>query len=152
VAAWPLPDWCEQSNCAAQNITLVSGLGHIFESDGATLGVRSGAAKNSIRLYRTHRQRCWALATIEAGQRRHQMNQTEFMKLHRSCVIAMRAYSVQMEKTATMLGECTSKPLSFKKRFRLMTQGIVENDTHMIYLGAKRLLVNAARLGYACSN
>jgi hypothetical protein len=80
------------------------------------------------------------------------VNHTEFMELHASCVTAMRAYFVEVERTATMLENCTAEPLSFKERFKLMSQGIVENDTHLFYLGTKRLLFNAARLGYGFSN
>jgi hypothetical protein len=80
------------------------------------------------------------------------MDHMEFLELHTSCVTAMRAYFVEMEKTATMLAGCTPEPLSFRERFDLMSQGIVENDAHLNYLGAKRLLFNAARLGCGFSN
>lgn len=80
------------------------------------------------------------------------MNQAEFMDLHATCVTAMRTYFVQVEKTSTMLAECTAEPLSFRERFRLMSQGIVENDAHMAYLGARSLLLRAAQSGYASSN
>jgi hypothetical protein len=68
------------------------------------------------------------------------MTHMEFLELHTSCVTAMRAYVVQMEKTSTMLAECTPEPLSFKERVDLMSQGIVENDAHLNYLRAKKLL------------
>jgi hypothetical protein len=80
------------------------------------------------------------------------MNHKEFLELHASCATAMRAYFVEMEKTATMLAECTPEPLSFKERFDLMSQGIVENEAHLTYLGAKSLLFSAARSGYGFSN
>jgi hypothetical protein len=76
----------------------------------------------------------------------------EFLEVHTSCTTAMRAYLVEMEKTATMLVECTPEPLSFKERFDLMSQGIVENDAHLTYLGAKSLLFNTARSGHGFSN
>jgi hypothetical protein len=80
------------------------------------------------------------------------VSHTEFTELHASGVTAMRAYFVEVERTATMLAKCTAEPLSFKERFRLMSQGIVENDTHLIYLSIKSLLLSAARLGYGFSN
>lgn len=80
------------------------------------------------------------------------MSHTEFMELHASCVTAMRAYFVEVERTATMLAKCTAEPLSFKERFSLMSQGIVENNTHLVYLGSKSRLLSAARLGYGFSN
>jgi len=80
------------------------------------------------------------------------MNRSEFMEMHANCVTAMRTYFVQVEKTAAMLAECTAEPLTFRERFRLMSQGIVENDAHLTYLGAKSLLLTAARLGYGFSN
>ncbi len=79
------------------------------------------------------------------------MTHIDFLELHTSCTTAMRAYVVEMEKTTTMLAECTPAPLGFKTRFDLMSQGIVENDAHLTYLGAKSLLSDAARLGYGFS-
>ena len=76
------------------------------------------------------------------------MTHMEFLEMHASCATAMRAYFVEMEKTATMLAQCTPEPLSFKERFDLVSQGIVENDAHLTYLGAKGLLFSAVRLGY----
>ena len=80
------------------------------------------------------------------------MNRSEFMEMHADCVTAMRTYFVQAEKMSTMLAECTAEPLTFRERFRLMSQGLVENDAHLTYLGAKSLLLSAARLGYGFSN
>jgi hypothetical protein len=80
------------------------------------------------------------------------MNRAEFMDMHAECVTAMRTYFVQVERTSTMLAECTVEPLTFAERLRLMSQGITENDAHLAYLGARSLLVSAARLGYALSN
>jgi hypothetical protein len=77
------------------------------------------------------------------------MNRTEFMEMHASCVTALGTYFAEAERTTQMLAECTAKPLSFSERFKLMSQGIVENDTHLTYLGTKSVLFNAARLGYA---
>jgi hypothetical protein len=80
------------------------------------------------------------------------MNRTEFMELHAHCVATLRAYFVEAERTSAILAECTEEPLSFTERLRLMSQEIVEHDAHLIYLGAKSLLVSAARLGYGSSN
>jgi hypothetical protein len=77
------------------------------------------------------------------------MNRTEFMEMHASCVAALGTYFAKAERTTQMLAECTAEPLSFSERFKLMSQGIVENDAHLTYLGTKSLLFNAARLGYA---
>jgi hypothetical protein len=77
------------------------------------------------------------------------MNRTEFMEMHESCVSALGTYFAEAEKTTQMLAECTAEPLSFSERFKLISQGIVENDAHLTYLGTKSLLFNAARLGYA---
>jgi hypothetical protein len=85
-------------------------------------------------------------------ERRRRMNRDEFLEMQAHCVTAMRRYFVQVEKTSAMLAACTAEPLTFRERFRLMSQGIVENDAHMAYLGARSLLVRTARLGYACSS
>ena len=64
----------------------------------------------------------------------------------------MRNYFVQVEKTATMLAECTAEPLTFRERFGIMYQGIIENEAHLAYLGTRSILLRAAQLGYAYSN
>jgi len=79
------------------------------------------------------------------------VNHTEFMGLHAACVTSMRSYFVEVEKSSTMLRECTAKPMPLKKRLMLTSQGIVENTAHLTYLSAKSLLLSAARLGYALS-
>ena len=80
------------------------------------------------------------------------MNRSEFLELHETSVTAMKAYFAEAEKMSAMLAECTEEPMSFNERLRLMSQGIVENDAHLTYLGSKSLLFNAARLGYGFLN
>jgi hypothetical protein len=80
------------------------------------------------------------------------MNSEEFNQLHADCVITMRAYFVEAEKTTALLAKCTAKPLSFTERLSLLSQEIAENDAHARYRGAKTLLHGAARLGYGFSN
>jgi len=80
------------------------------------------------------------------------MNREEFLEMHVNCVTAMQAYFVQVEKTSDMLAGCTAGPLTFRERFRLMSQGIVENDARLAYLGTRSLLLRAAQLGYGSSN
>ena len=80
------------------------------------------------------------------------MNHAQFTEMHANCVTTMRLYFVQVEKMSEMLAECTADPMTFRERFRLMSQGIVENDAHLAYLGSRSLLLSAARLGYSCSN
>jgi len=76
------------------------------------------------------------------------MNHAEFIDLHTSGVTAMRAYFDQAEKTASMLAQCTPAPLPFAERLTLASQEIAENTAHADYLGIKRRLHDAARLGY----
>ena len=64
--------------------------------------------------------------------------------LHAKCV-PWEPNFVGAEKTAAMLAECTAEPLTFSDRFKLMSQGIAENDVHLTYLGTKSLLYRAAR-------
>jgi hypothetical protein len=80
------------------------------------------------------------------------MNRTEFIEMHANGVAALGEYFVEAQRTAAMLAECTEEPLSFKARFKLMSQGIVERDAHLTYLGIKSRLYAAARLGYGFSN
>jgi hypothetical protein len=64
----------------------------------------------------------------------------------------MLSYFAEVEKSSTMLAGCTSEPLPLEERLTLMSQGIIEHDAHLTYLGAKSLLLNAARLGYGSPN
>ena len=80
------------------------------------------------------------------------MDQTEFNEMHTSCVKALSAYVVEAEKTTGMLAKCTPEPLPFEERVNVSIQETVENSAHMLYLAAKRLLHDAARLGYASSS
>ena len=73
----------------------------------------------------------------------------EFVSLHASCVASMRRYFVEVEKSSTMLAECTAGPLPLAKRLKLTSQGLIEHAAHLTYLSAKSLLLSAARLGYA---
>ena len=64
------------------------------------------------------------------------MNRAEFMDMHAECVTAMRTYFVQVEKTSTMLAECTVEPLTFAERLRLMSQAV--SYTHLLFSGVHR--------------
>jgi hypothetical protein len=63
----------------------------------------------------------------------------------------MRFYFAEVEKSSTMLAECTAKPLPLRKRLKLTSQHIIEHAAHLTYLSAKSLLISAARLGYGFS-
>lgn len=76
------------------------------------------------------------------------MTHTEFMELHAASVALMRSYLAEVEKSSTMLAECTADPLPLIKRLALTSQGVIEHEAHLRYLDAKSLLLNAARLGY----
>jgi hypothetical protein len=80
------------------------------------------------------------------------MTNEEFKQLHADCIIAMRAYFVEAERTTDLLAKCTAGPLSFTERLGLLSQEIIENEAHATYKGAKSLLHGAARLGYGFSN
>lgn len=79
------------------------------------------------------------------------MNEAEFAKLHASCVTALKGYVVEAEKTSALLANCTAGPLPFIKRLRVMFQENAESARYSLYLDSKRLLYDAARLGYAFS-
>ena len=81
------------------------------------------------------------------------MDQATFNDLHTSCVSALEDYVESAELTTQMLGRCTSEPLSLSDRLSLMLQERVEDDLHTAYVGMKRLIHDAARLGYGyCPN
>jgi hypothetical protein len=79
------------------------------------------------------------------------MTLREFNELHGTCTDAMRGYFLEVEKTTTMLNNCTAKPLPFKARIKLMKQQVAENDSHAALAGLKRRLFDAARFGYESS-
>lgn len=76
------------------------------------------------------------------------MNHAEFINLHTSGLTALRAYFDQAEKTTKLLAKCTAEPLPFADRLVIASQEIAENTAHADYLGIKRRLHDAARLGY----
>ena len=81
-----------------------------------------------------------------------QINSGEFIRLHADCIAAMRAYFVEAERPSAMLAQCTAEPLSFMERFSLLWQKIIENEARARYASAKRLLLEAALLGYRFSS
>ena len=80
------------------------------------------------------------------------MNHSEFSELHANCVAAMRAYFVEAEKTSSMLAKCTAEPLSLTERLDLLSQELIENESHTRYVDAKILLHTVTRFGYGLSN
>ena len=76
------------------------------------------------------------------------MTRIEFAALLAECAAVTKAYLMEAEKTSGMLVNCTEKPLSFDQRFALLSQEILEKNAFQNYLGAKRLLHNAALVGY----
>jgi hypothetical protein len=85
-------------------------------------------------------------------RRNVQMNNAAFISLHANCINAMRASFVEAERTCAMLAQCTAEPLPLTDRLSLLSQEIIENESHMKYVAAKTLLHEAARLGYGFSN
>ena len=79
------------------------------------------------------------------------MDQTEFNELYNSCVTALDGYVAEAEKTTAMLAKCTPDPLPIAERVKITVQEAAENSAHLLYLAAKHLLHDAARLGYAFS-
>jgi len=77
------------------------------------------------------------------------MDQKEFNELHARCVSAFKNYAAEAEITATMLANCTAEPMPLPKRLKIALQERIENTAHSLYLAAKLLLHEAARLGYA---
>jgi hypothetical protein len=80
------------------------------------------------------------------------MNQTEFNTLHARYVVAFKNYVTLAELSATILALCTPEPMPLTDRLNLLLQECAENNAYSVYLGLKRVLHDAARLGYSCSN
>lgn len=76
------------------------------------------------------------------------MTRTEFVTLLADCAAVTEIYLKEAEKTSTMLVKCSGKPLPFDERFALLSQEILERNAFQTYLGAKRILHNAALVGY----
>ena len=77
------------------------------------------------------------------------MDQKEFNELHASCVRAFGKYAVEADTTNAMLANCTAEPMPLAERLKIVVQESIENTAHSVYLSAKLLLHEAARLGYA---
>jgi len=77
------------------------------------------------------------------------MDREQFNVLHADCVDAFEKYATEANVTATMLADCTAEPLPLAKRLEIAIQEQSENTAHALYLAAKRLLFETARLGYA---
>jgi len=75
------------------------------------------------------------------------MNHTEFVDLHAASVKLMRSYFVEVEKSSTMIADCTEKPLSLQNRLMLTSQGVIEHEAHVTYMDTKSLLLDAMRVG-----
>ena len=80
------------------------------------------------------------------------MNQTEFNALHARYVAAFKDYITLAELSATILALCNPEPMPLADRLTLLFQECAENNAHSVYLDLKRVLLQAARLGYHCSN
>jgi hypothetical protein len=76
------------------------------------------------------------------------MDKKQFSELHSSSVKLMQSYFAAAEKTSGMLNNCAPTPLPFSKRFAILRQEIAEKDARHLYAAAKKLLHDAARLGY----
>lgn len=80
------------------------------------------------------------------------MDQSEFKKLHATCVAALKTFITSAELTTKMLGQCSPKPMPTADRLSLMLQELAEADCHDAYRTVKRALHDAARKGYDSSN
>jgi hypothetical protein len=79
------------------------------------------------------------------------VDQTEFNELHTNCVTTLAAYVAEAEKTDGMLAKCTPEPLPLVEGVKVTVQETAENSAHLLYVAAKLLLYDAARLRYAFS-
>ena len=75
------------------------------------------------------------------------MNHTEFVDMHAASEKLMRSYFVEVEKSSTMIADCTEKPLSLQNRLLLTSQGVIEHEAHVTYMDTKSLLLDAVRVG-----
>ena len=75
------------------------------------------------------------------------MDLKQFTELHQYSVKLMHSYFAEAETTSGMLSSCSPKPLSFMKRLAILRQEIVEKEAQQLYMAAKGLLHDAARLG-----
>jgi hypothetical protein len=77
------------------------------------------------------------------------MDQQEFNELQSNCLIAFKDYVIEAGVTSSMLANCTAEPMPLQERLKIAIQERIENTAHALYLSVKRLLHDAARLGYA---
>jgi hypothetical protein len=67
--------------------------------------------------------------------------------MHAASEKLMRSYFVEVEKSSTMIADCTEKPLSLQSRLLLTSQGVIEHEAHVTYMDSKSLLLDAVRVG-----
>jgi len=79
------------------------------------------------------------------------VDQATFNDLHTSCITALEDYVTSAHLTATMLAHCTPEPMPLTDRLNLMVQEVAEEDAHSIYRNLKRIIHEAARLGFHSS-
>ena len=80
------------------------------------------------------------------------MDDLEFRALHAASEILMQSYFEEVRKSSGMLAECNADPLPLEKRLTLLSQGIIEHEAHVTYIGSRSALLDAVRLGYGFPN
>jgi hypothetical protein len=80
------------------------------------------------------------------------MDRKQFDDLHTGCLTALANYVSAAEQTAAMLEKCTPEPMPFRQRLDLLVQERDEEQAHTVYLDTKRVLREAAKLGYYNTN
>ena len=80
------------------------------------------------------------------------MDRKQFDDLHTGCLTALANYVRSAEQTAAMLEKCTPEPIPLGQRLDLLVQEKDEEQAHIIYLDTKRILREAAKLGYYNTN
>jgi len=80
------------------------------------------------------------------------MDPKQFEALHARCCEALKHYVHEAERMCELFGQCLPEPSSMQTRSELIEQRVRENNAHSSYLGIRRQLFEAARIGYDASN
>ena len=80
------------------------------------------------------------------------MDPKQFQELHAQCWETLKHYVREADRMCELLGQCLPEPSSMQTRSEIIEQRVRENNAHASYIGVRRQLFEAARIGYDASN
>jgi hypothetical protein len=79
------------------------------------------------------------------------MDPKQFAELHAKCWETLKHYVHEADRMCELFGQCGPEPPSIQVRSDIVQQRISENNAYASYAEIRRLLFEAARIGYDAS-